>query len=222
MKKATLLLAVCLVSVASAFADNITTETGTLSLATNLNSTTTFKIDTTNDTFTLDFNISNTSATTATINAFSLQLFGGSSGGVTVTSDTVPTGWEFFDNQKVNNNGTTGCTGVAHPGWLCADDNLNTTAAPASIAGAGGHIDFLFSGTFTGTAEDGSTQNPLELMANGLTNVSDSNSKWAVSSPTSVTTVMSNTPEPASLLLFGTGLSAAAFSIRRRTKRWNF
>lgn len=152
-----------------AYAD---TTVGTLNLAPGLNSTATLTFS--GGTFSLDFNITNSNASSATINAFSLQLFSAS---LNVTSDTLPAGWEFFDNQKINNNGTTGCTGKNHPGWLCADDNLSLIPAPAIIpkatGGVNGSIDFLFSGTYTGTPV-----NPLDLMANGL---DASGGKWAVS-----------------------------------------
>lgn len=221
MRTNLLICAACLMLAVSCFGGTI--ETGTLALATNLNSTTTFTFNTTNDTFSLDFSITNTGTTTADINSFALQLLGGSAAGVNVTSSNIasfPT-WEFFDNQKINNNGTTGCTGNSHPGWLCADDNGNVSPqnpTPVNIlVGAGNHVDFTFSGTFTGTPEDGSTQNPLELMANGLTNIGDSNSKWAVSAGTSVTTTTTTTtPEPGSLLLFGTGLSGLAAFLRKQ------
>lgn len=209
-----LVLAVAWAITLPAFADplDVVTEVGTLSLATNLNSKATLTFDPDLGTYSLDFNITNNSSTTASINAFALQLFIGSSASLSTTSSTLPSGWQMFDNQKINNNGTTGCTGNSHPGWLCADDNLNTPASPADIS-AGGSLDFLFSGTFTGFGA-----NPLDLMANGLTDITDVHSKWAVSAGMDMQTPPPPppTPEPASLFLLGSGLLGVGTLLRRK------
>jgi len=206
IKAAMLFMSVAVLTVPFASADTITTYTGNLGLASNLSSKATFTVNSTNNTFSLAFKITNASATNATINAFSLQLF---SDAETVTTLTLPTGWQYFDNQKINNNGTTGCTGNSHPGWLCADDNLTATAAPATIGANGGTLTFSFGGTYLGTPVT-----PLDLMANGLTNSTDANSKWAVSA--GMDTSSSTVPEPATLALLGTGMLGIGGSLRSR------
>jgi PEP-CTERM motif len=211
MKTLKFLTIAVLFSAISCFADSMQTIPGALPLANNLNSSATLSLDTTTKTFTLDFNIDNSSATTATINAFSLQLFGGSNGSLSVLSRSLPAGWESFDNQKINNNGSTGCTGKDHPGWLCADDNLNPLAPLAAQILAGHSLDFTFTGSYTGAPV-----NPLDLMANGLTDINNGNSKWSVSA--GMNTPVTQVPEPSSFLLLAFGFLAVGPTIYRKLK----
>jgi hypothetical protein len=129
---------------------------------------------------------------------------------MTLTSESLPSGWESFADQKINNNGSTGCTGKDHPGWLCADDNLNSLSPqPAQIL-PGSILDFTFAGSYSGTPV-----NPLDLMANGLTDINNSNSKWAVSTALNGPV---GTPEPSSLLLMAVGFLGMTPALRRKSK----
>ena len=174
----------------SAFADTISS----LNLAPNLNATA--HLSTTGSNFTFTLSIVNSGLTSATIKVFSIQLF---SGAITVTTASLPSGWQYFANEKTNNGPGGVCTSNGHPGWLCADKNGGSTTIAANST-----LTFSFTGTFAG-----SEVNPFHLMANGL--IGDA--KWAVSNDLTHTT---NTPEPASLFLMGTGLISAGSLVRKR------
>lgn len=171
--------------------------------------------DTTTHTYTLTFSGSNTLTTAATLNTFALQIFGtGSSADFTIGSGTPVANWTFIDGAKINNSGSLGCptSSPGTAGWFCG--TANTSADALSLSGLGS-FSWSFSGTF---ADSAYPLSQLDLQANGLTGINadgSGGSKWAVSqgmnSPASV-------PEPASLLLFGTGITALAPFIRKFRK----
>jgi hypothetical protein len=171
--------------------------------------------DTTTHTYTLTFSGSNMLTTAATLNTFALQIFGtGSSADFTIVSGTPVANWTFIDGAKLNNSGSLGCptSSQGTAGWFCG--TANTSADALSLSGLGS-FSWSFSGTF---ADSAYPLSQLDLQANGLTGINangSGGSKWAVSqgmnSPASV-------PEPASLLLFGTGVTALAPFIRKFRK----
>lgn len=197
-------LAVLMLAVAAvAHADSLTLAPGLTANAT---------LTTSGNTFNLVMTFSNTTGSNATINGWVLQTFnpGSITGGSFVS---LPTGWNFADNDKISNSGSGTCNQPnSINGWLCTSDQ-GIDANAATIA-AGGSLVFEFNGTFTG-----SVATPLDLMANGCTvaGTCDSNNdnKWAVSTAMTSTQV----PEPASTVLLGSGLSALGILGRRKFRR---
>jgi hypothetical protein len=185
----------------SSFADTIqTVSVGGIDFTADLNA------NTSTHTYSLTFSGTNTLTTTATLNAFALQIFGnGSSADFAISNSPTVTYWSFADGTKINNSGpgcTTSSNGTA--GWFCG--TADSTGHALSLAGNGS-----FSWTYTGTfANSAVPLSQLELMANGLY----SDGKWAVSAP--MTNSTSAVPEPASLMLFGTGISILAPFVRRK------
>ena len=157
--------------------------------------------DTSSGTFTLDFQVTDTSNTSATLNEFTISLLGGgSNSSINVLGpSTLPNStWSELDNAKINNSGGSGCTvQTGFGGWLCASGTTPLTLMP------NGSFDFMFSGTYTGTMTT-----PFDLMANGLIGTN----KYAVSDNMVA-------PEPSSMLFLGLGLSGAAFLRRLKTPK---
>ncbi len=156
-----------------------------------------------NNTFTLDFLVQNTSQLGGTLSAFTISLLGGGNASIDVdpTKSTL-NGWNETDNASLGlgNNNSTCSTSGGSGGWICAS-GTSLNIAP------GKSVDFVFNGTY-----QGSVSNPFDLKALG----SIGESKLAVSSYMST----SHVPEPSSMLLLASGLSGVAVIGRfRKLKR---
>lgn len=193
------------VGVTPSFADTIQTLTvGGIDFTADLNA------NTSTHTYSLTFSGKNTLSTAATLNTFALQIFGAGSGAdFTIDSGSVPN-WKLVEGSKINNSGSLGCptSSPGTAGWFCG--TANTSADALALAGLGS-FSWSFGGTF---ADSAFPLSQLDLMANGLY----SNGKWTVSAP--MTNGTPAVPEPASLVLFGTGISLIApFVRRKKTKK---
>jgi hypothetical protein len=139
--------------------------------------------------YTLDLTFNNTSGTTATVNQFTLQLF---TPGTPADAPTFTTNAGFVDSK--GDNGTSTCSaGGTNRGWLCVE-------FPGGTNLAAGDTVFSFNGTYKTNPLDADT---LDLISNGLKDVTDSNSKWAISANATV-------PEPGTITMLLTGLLGLA------------
>jgi PEP-CTERM motif len=163
-------------------------------------------------TWALTMTFDNTSGFTATVNQFTLALFqpsNATSPYFTIDSGSFAPGTAFFDSKGDNGQSTCAADGT-NKGWLCVQ------FTPAATLGAGS-TSFSGSGTYADVSPlDGNT---LDLISNGLTNNTDSTSKWAISAAGSPST---SVPEPGtmSMLLLGLlGLVGFAGISRLRKNR---
>jgi hypothetical protein len=233
MKPVRVLLAAVAILVLGAFQTASADGSGGATLAPGLtaNATlTTSATSSTTGTWTMTFDVVNGTANTVDINSFALQLFQAGSGeSFTITSETVNGSsslgvWEFFADDKLNNGKAPDCNGAGSvKGWACGDTASGGSLSPFDIA-SGKTLVITLSGTYTdtnGLSATGSPPSIFDLMASGCTDAgsckldggSNNNDKWAISAGLTPTTV---TPEPVSLLLLGTGMSALGFVRRRK------
>lgn len=185
--------------------------------ATDLLATASVTLNTATQAFSLTYTLQNLSTTnSATLSAFTLQLF--DSGFTLNPLDTtgVPSGWIVTSGAKENNALTKfdchTATGIA--GWLCVSDQTATGAAGPLTVNASSTLTF----TFGGTLDSGNTLvSPFDLMTKGIYT---DGVKYAISSSmvTPGGPPPHEVPEPSSLFLLGSGLLAAGSLLRRRFK----
>lgn len=227
MKPVRVLLAAVAILVLGAFQTASADGSGGATLAPGLtaNATlTTSATSPTTGTWTMTFDVVNGTANTVDINSFALQLFQAGSGeSFTITSETVNGSsslgvWEFFHDDKLNNGSTPDCNAAGSvKGWACGDTASGGSLSPFDIA-SGKTLVITLSGTYTDT----NGLSTFDLMASGCTDAgsckldggSNNGDKWAFSDELTPKTV---TPEPVSLLLLGTGMSALGL-VRRRNQ----
>lgn len=193
-----------------AFAGSQQGYTGTID-AGGIDFTATLITNSSNDTFTLTFSGTNTNGTSSTLNLFALQTFCcGSNGTFSLTGSSLPLNWSDMAGAKINNSGGLGCNasnGAA--GWLCA-----TAQGNSDVLLIGSHQSFNM--TFSGTYGSNTSVNSMfDLMANGLTNSGNNNSKWAVSQGFDWTE-FTPTPEPTMMVTLGTSLLILGGMMRKR------
>jgi hypothetical protein len=158
-----------------------------------------------------DFSFTTTNAPTGTLTTSSGQQIFVAANGTTTTGTTGLTGWGLDSNTGGNFHATALCGGCIGPaGLIIGPPGAGGvyTAANASIAGNGPHNPFLNqTATFT-------------LTIPGLTSVSQITS-FTFSFGTVAGVNVPGTPgvpEPASMVLLGTGLVSLAAGLRRRRK----
>ena len=179
-------------------------QSGSTDLLASISATITSTSTTSAQPFTLSFTLSNTNNhNSATLVAYTLQLFD-SAFTITPTNNSLPTNWDALAGYKQNNSGdpSTCHTATGLSGWLCVTSTTASgTGGPLTIAK---NSSYTF--TFSGSLDAGNTfTSPFDLMINGI---APNGTKYAISS--SVTQPGGppphELPEPASLLMMGTGL----------------
>ncbi len=174
--------------------------------------TNTLKCTVSNCAYSLTFTGLNNNSTTSTLNNFGLQLFGnGSNASFDLSGGTsIPSGWQSTAGAKINNSGGLGChSGSGTGGWLCGSA-LNMSKVLNIAAGK------TFTMTFTGNFQQGtSIISGFDLMANGLTNVNKSNSKWSCSKGFAWKE-FTPIPEPETWTVIGSGLCIAGCLLRKK------
>jgi hypothetical protein len=165
-----------------------------------------------NCSYSLVFSGKNTNGTTSTLNAFAVQIFGdGQNASFDLSGGySIPPNWVAVAGAKIDNgNPGLGCNpsnGAA--GWICGSA---LTMADVLKIGSGQ----TFSTNFAGLFQNGtSVLSAFDLMAHGLTNVDDLNSKWAISQ--GFDWHMIQIPEPSGLSVIASGLLSAGILLRRK------
>lgn len=172
--------------------------------------------------FTGSVTFTNSSSVNQGLIAFSLELLegGGVISNLHVTG--LPSGWHYYDGKQSNSGAP--CNQTGNENWFCADGFSSGGHLPFTMGSipANSSITFNFSGMYTGIPVVGD----LDLMANGCTTtsftttgkntVSCRDDKWAYSANVGTSTPTPPVPEPASLMLFGSGVGLLGTYLRRR------